>query len=804
MPQLSIKQFRGIDQSVSENDMSLSYSPDACNMETENGDLAVAKGYVKHISTAIPGTGTIYRMYYWRKGADTHILVAAGSNLYAWQDGAWITIYTYTEAITATEWDFVEARMGDDDYLLIANGQSQLVKWDGGATAEAFGSGEWVYEGTVASVGYNIPKATNVTYDDKVGVYTLTMENWTYAAGGRVAFLITDVKSVATSIKANIGEHTHAIETLPTWESGNIVELTLTDVKTATQKVHKKGTATYAESGTTGTYTVVMDVTDPVWAYAANCEIAFVVPAVKSADTITTFKVVIGTGTYTMSAAPTWKVNDIAVVKLTGATACTAQAVACPSVVTYADRNGVYKLTMPDGWMHNDGQEIAFDITSTISVNVTELKLAIGDNTYCMNYVPGWVTGDKAVVKLASSSKAEYSLTEYGISTVTLNAAISADWKQRAINVGLRIKDVTRKVSAVSENRLTVTLEKPCIDEIAAGDTAKLRGEVSNMHVKYTEMHFSRLFAAGDPDHPSRLYWSQPPGDTRTIEDWSMDDDSTSAGGGHTDVGNTSSDAIVGLCSLSNQLLIFKESSIYRLLGASPDEYRVVPVNMKTERMYNSGLVKYGDTPFWIARSGMYYHDGSQGRLAGAAKRIRYLLQNASLSTMKSAECRDKLYFTCKRGNGTLDDSIIVYNMVEQTYMLRNGFNVIDICSFDGTVYIINESRYVCRFEEGSTYDGSPIEAYWKTPQTDLNTKGVDKQPRRIHLRGTGGAIILVYKVGMHEKTERYLMKSREEEVLTIAMLNMGRTLQLTIKNERGSNFRLIGGVEIEYDGGEI
>ena len=51
MPQLSIKQFRGIDQSVSENDMSLSYSPDACNMETENGDLAVAKGYVKHMKS---------------------------------------------------------------------------------------------------------------------------------------------------------------------------------------------------------------------------------------------------------------------------------------------------------------------------------------------------------------------------------------------------------------------------------------------------------------------------------------------------------------------------------------------------------------------------------------------------------------------------------------------------------------------------------------------------------------------------------------------------------------------------------
>lgn len=628
-----IQEFKGIDQSVSQNVLSASFSPDARNMETENGDLAVAKGYVKHLTTPIPGTGRIWRLYLWHKGAEDLFLVASGNTLYRYHAGAWQTIYTYTETITSPTWDFQETRIGTTDYLIIANGQAQLVKWDGGATAEAFGSGSWVYEGTVASVAYNIPKATNVTQATADNVLT-----WT--------------------------------------------------------------------------------------------------------------------------------------------------------------------LTMPTGWAYAENAEIAFTVPSTISAAITTAKITIGDNTYTLNYVPGWNSGYIGVAKLTSATEAVVSLTEYGIKTVVLATAIDEDWKQRALDIGVRLNEVTRQVEAISDDRLTLTLREPVFDALAPGDAAQVRGGISDIHVNYVETHFSRLFSAGDAEHPSRLYWSQPPGDTRTIEDWSMDDDASTAGGGHVEVGNTSEDGIVGLCSLSNQLLIFKESSIYRLLGTTPDDFRVVQVNLKTERMHNTGLVKYGDTPFWLTRSGMYYHDGSQGRLAGSARRIRYILQNADLTTCKAIENRDRLYFTCKRGAGDYDDSIVVYNMVEQTYMLRDGFHVIDICSYNGTMYLINENRYVYRFGEGDSYDGARIDAYWTTPKTDMGAKGVDKHLRKLLLRGEGDTIIIDYQVGIFTDSKRYMIPRTEDEICEISLQNRGRTVQFKIRNEAGSYFRLTGGVEIEYDGG--
>ena len=49
-----IDEFMGLDQSMGENGMAASYSPDACNMDTADGELTVAKGYTRYIHQPFP------------------------------------------------------------------------------------------------------------------------------------------------------------------------------------------------------------------------------------------------------------------------------------------------------------------------------------------------------------------------------------------------------------------------------------------------------------------------------------------------------------------------------------------------------------------------------------------------------------------------------------------------------------------------------------------------------------------------------------------------------------------------------
>jgi hypothetical protein len=639
----SIDAFLGIDQNLTENRLNPGFTTDCANMDTEDGNLTVGMGYAKHIETKVPGTGTIWRMYHWHTLDKNLFVVCAGDYIYAWNGSAWTQIFDYTSIlpsnthITSTKWDFTECRIGSDDYLLIANGETQIVKWKGTGTAAAFGSGQYVFEGTVASVTYNATKAT---------------------------------------------------------------------------------AASYTESGTVGTFS----------------------------------------------------------------------------------------LTMPAGWSYSANAKVAFKAPCDIGL-ITSLKVTVGGNTHTLDYVPMIASGDMVVIELLTTTTAtagdELEDALYGIEKITLNTALTADQAARCEVAGIYInEDLLLEVASIDGTKKILTLEEICQDEITVSQTAKVRGGISNIPVNYMEIFVSRLFSAGDASNPSRLYWSQPPGDVRTIEDWSMDIASDQTGGGFVDVGNVNSDPIVAICSLSNQLVIIKESSVFRLLGDRPNNFRVQQINKDTERTVNTSLITNGDIPYWMTRNGIYYHDGQTAHLMPNARQIHKILESVDISSCKACENKERLYFTCKAGNGSYDDSIIVYDMRQRTYMIRNGFNVADICAYDGVLYMINDNRYVYRWDKDAhDYDGDQIDAYWYTPYSDLGAKSVTKTPFILYFRGEGGFMVMdVIRGNMKEQVVRPMSASVGDIIRADIHKDKCRAFQLKIQNQAGSWFRIYGGLEMGYE----
>ena len=99
-----IDEFMGLDQSMGENGMAASYSPDACNMDTADGELTVAKGYTRYITSAVPGTEAIRRMFLFHSGSGDQVIVVTGNSVYAYRKGVWVLIYTFTGASPAEGW----------------------------------------------------------------------------------------------------------------------------------------------------------------------------------------------------------------------------------------------------------------------------------------------------------------------------------------------------------------------------------------------------------------------------------------------------------------------------------------------------------------------------------------------------------------------------------------------------------------------------------------------------------------------------------------------------------------------------
>lgn len=134
--------------------------------------------------------------------------------------------------------------------------------------------------------------------------------------------------------------------------------------------------------------------------------------------------------------------------------------------------------------------------------------------------------------------------------------------------------------------------------------------QLSNAKVLYLAMYRNRLFSAGDPEHPNRLYWSELPGSGRSIEDWGTVEASPNVEGGHTEVGDTGGDPIIGLAALSNQLLIFKQHSIFRLLGDRPGNYIVEAVESRGELPVHTAIVPSGDALYYLTGGGLCCFNG--------------------------------------------------------------------------------------------------------------------------------------------------------------------------------------------------
>lgn len=336
------------------------------------------------------------------------------------------------------------------------------------------------------------------------------------------------------------------------------------------------------------------------------------------------------------------------------------------------------------------------------------------------------------------------------------------------------------------------------------GTAASLFGSaagVSDIPALHLAMYRGRLFSAGDPNHPNRLYWSQLPGDGRSIENWGPVEASPNVEGGHAEAGSVSSDPIVGLAALSNQLVIFKEHSVYRLLGDRPGNFTIEEVDSRAERTANTAVVKCGDALYFMTAGGLACFNGVTAEPLRDARRIRGLLKTGDVSASRGALCRDKLYFSMTDAEG---DALIEYDLVRATYMLRRGFSVRGLCARAGALYLADGNRRVCRFNEGDTYDGAPIAAWWRTPETDLREKSAVKGMRALYLRGSSdarqSATLVDVTAGAVTQTHRLLLPERSCDVLEVPLKNEGRTFSLTFRNEAGGHFELTSGAEIEFE----
>lgn len=390
--------------------------------------------------------------------------------------------------------------------------------------------------------------------------------------------------------------------------------------------------------------------------------------------------------------------------------------------------------------------------------------------------------------------------------TITLSSAMNSEAMRRALAYGVTYgtDEVYADVYDVPDSthiQLTAALLVPP----AGGDPVTIRGGGSDANVAYAELYANRLFTAGDPSATFRLYWSAVPGDGRTIEDWLSVDGSEDASGGYVEVGDGSADPIIGLTALSNQLLIWKRYSVWRLFGDRPSTFTLERVDKESDLMSNSGvLVKY-DAPYLLMPNGIYTYNGvSVVPVDNGVQQLRKFFEmNPDVSNSRCAFWNNRFYFSCKlhAGESTYDDTVIVFDVARNSYMLRDGFQVADISSVGSDIFMINGERYVYRFEHGDTYDDQPIAAYWLTQPMDFGKKMNKHQVMAVYMQLFGGDSGMNMKVyGDYIDYENPVAVAGVHTGYTVARVRTDQSYVFGFRFENidGEWFSVMGGVNIK------
>lgn len=348
-------------------------------------------------------------------------------------------------------------------------------------------------------------------------------------------------------------------------------------------------------------------------------------------------------------------------------------------------------------------------------------------------------------------------------------------------------------IACGTEPMLTFDAETNLIDVFGSEE------KESDKKVSFVELYFGRLFAAGDPQAPSRLYWSKAPGGGRTIDDWRSDETSENVSGGYVDVG-VDDDPITGLFAMSNQLLIFKRDSLYRLLGDRPGNYRIVAVDAAFRQPLHTACVRYADRLFFLTESGLCFYDGQTVRKSAAFCAFEPLLKNANLSGIRGAACDDTLYFAIRtRYDALYNDTLIEYDILRDRFMLRNGFTVVDICTVHGALHLMTGGGKLVVFDGNNSYDGDPIDAWWTTPALDLGRKDTNKTLLRLTATGEGNiGVRAVSDGGTYETVIR--LSSVPLGVTEIPLRGVGRIFRLRFSSVNGRPFTLDAPVTLLFD----
>lgn len=294
--------------------------------------------------------------------------------------------------------------------------------------------------------------------------------------------------------------------------------------------------------------------------------------------------------------------------------------------------------------------------------------------------------------------------------------------------------------------------------------------------MKFIRTHQGRLWGAGVPSNPDRLYFSSP----GNHEEWNGAGDS---GAIDIDPGDGDHDGITAIFpSFKGQLIVAKGSRLYRIEGNTPEDYRVIPISKGIGCISHNAVIAVDmDDIYFISHRGIHslqvtekYGDFEAMYLTSD---IQSEFNTWDKTTMKYAQgvwipSLNSMVFAVSR-QGTRLDTLWLYDMRFKAWYKWTGtnptalFRVMDNTAKRYKAYLGNDVGRCSYTENGSynDYTSTPISWTIKTP--------------RLYPDGNPSTIKGFKKLGVW-----VVMETNVDLIAEISVIGQNTTQELTFTSE--------------------
>lgn len=314
-----------------------------------------------------------------------------------------------------------------------------------------------------------------------------------------------------------------------------------------------------------------------------------------------------------------------------------------------------------------------------------------------------------------------------------------------------------------------------------------------------------RIWGGAIDDDPDMLVYSAP----FDPFDWNARTDIPEDGAGDIQQPSWDGDSFTALVPFGSQLLAFKETRVWRILGTDPGEYAFkeqygggvtypATVAVDAERVLmlgDDGVVRYDGVSVEP-----YYQQYAQGV---------FRRMNPEPNTACACYWKDAYYLALPLDGAQMNNAVLIYNAIDKTWLLREGVYVEAFLPLDDELYFTSATTPGRMWRWGKdcfTEGTAAAPSLWVGPWLEFNRKDVSKSNFTLYFTAeVARSMVLSVSIETEKKikTKQIALTPaltggvRQKRVL---FSGTGRRFRILISSEENVPWRLLGGAYISLE----